>query len=289
MIKIITLNAFNTNFSLKHFLTAASIFILFFSTGFNATAQAPGYLGKRFLIGIEAPMIGGYDLRKNNFEYMVENSKGSYRLENKDFFPLYFKIKPTINVEFVLNRKTSIQAFGRFFSSKIDITPFYDTVGTENQKFYPIDRAKAKTVSFGLKYKIFTGDGLSPVGKYISFGAEYASNSFEFKDDHFINDHGYEAISREPQSTNSRTLVFTFGFGTQYPVGKNLIFNLGGELGLPLSVFGGLDFLNYWGDPEAIFEDPDTPTSVEWAKLNSKNNFFRSYLFNITVGLSLLP
>lgn len=285
----ITTQAHAKQLKFKTLLTSFGISLLLIGTGINVQAQAPGYLGKRFLIGIELPMVAGIDIKRDNFSYLEEDKNGNFSKVSKDYFFLYYKVKPTVNLEYVLNRKSSIQVFGRFFSSKIDISPFYDTVGTEIQQFYPIDRAKAKTTSFGLKYKIFTGDGLSPVGKYISFGAEYASNKFEFQDKHFINNEGYQLIYREPQSTVSRTLVLTFGFGSQYPLGKSLIFNVGGELGLPLSIFSNYDFL-YALDPSYLFDpDSETPPSEEWAKPNSKNNFFRSYIFNITVGLALIP
>jgi hypothetical protein len=183
----------------------------------------------------------------------------------------------------VLNRKNSIQAYGRFFSSKIDITEFtdFEKSTNENTSFYPDGRAKAKTMAFGMKYRIFTGDGLSPVGKYLSFGAEYASNKFDFKDTKFLTyDRFNKTIYNEPINEAVSTLILTFGFGTQYPLGKSIMFNLGGEAGLPFSLL--------WSNP---FGDGGyaEPPSEDWVKVNSKNHFFRSYIFNITVGLALIP
>lgn len=223
-------------------------------------------------------MVAGLDTKADNYQYYEIQSDGYLDYTEKDYFFLYYKIKPTVNVEFVLNRKSSIQAFGRFFSSRIDITSFTDTVGTgsglvDRTTFYPTDRAKAKSMSFGLKYRLFTNSALNPVGKYISFGLEYASNKFEFEEGQFYAEFN-KLISRNPQNERVSTLVPTFGFGTQQSLGNSLILNIGAEFGLPFSILKS--------------KEP-YPSSEDWAKANAKNNFFRSYIFNITFGLAFMP
>ena len=133
-----------------------------------ASAQAPGFLGKRLIIGIEAPMIVGYDLKKSEYQYYSLRENGEMKRLELDYSDFYFRIKTTVYLEYVLNRKTSIQAFGRLFSSKVDITTFSEYINNKKIDFYPNDRANTQTTSFGLKYKIFRKESLNPVGKYIS-------------------------------------------------------------------------------------------------------------------------
>ena len=241
-----------------------------------ASAQAPGFLGKRLIIGIEAPMIAGYDLRKSDFQYYTLTDNGNLNEIELDYSDFYFRIKPTVYLEYVLNRKTSLQAFGRFFSAKVDITPFSNYVNFNEVTFYPTDRAKSQTTSFGLKYKVFRKESLSPVGKYMSFGLEYATTKFEFLDDQFT---GYTdnntVVYSVPSVAESSTIIPTIGWGSQRPFGNLFLFSFGMELGIPFSIID--------------FSDTYNPSSDEWANQNSKNNFWRSYAFNITFGLALIP
>jgi len=250
------------------------VFVFLIFSSLKISAQAPGYMGKRLLIGLEAPLIAGYDRKSDDFSYKEIKSDGSSEYVRHEYSQLYFRIKPSLTIEYVLNRKSSFQLFGQYSSSKVDVYSFSDTVNSNRVTFYPSSRVKANTTSFGLRYKLFKKSGLNPVGRYVMFGIEYASTKFKVEDEQFSSGSYHEVVYRAPIGDKASTIIPTFGFGTQQPVGQDLILNFGMNFGIPFSTFK--DFSS-------------NPKSEDWAESNIPNNNWKSSLVNLVIGIAFLP
>jgi hypothetical protein len=253
------------------------VILIIFTTiiGGTSHAQAPGYMGKRFLVGIEVPMVAGLDFSKENFDYRTYNADGTYDyLSGATYSELFIRYKPSVTLEFVLNRKSSLQVFAQYSSAKTDIGDFTEESNGNLNTFYPSGRVPANTIAYGLRYKKFKKSGLNPVGKYFSFGLEYATTTFVVEEGIFTSYNFNGVITSIPSNLTASTFIPTFGFGTQTPMGSNLLFNLGLNFGLPFSQFTSKN---------------DLPSSDEWAESNIRNNNWKSSLVNIVIGLSFLP
>ena len=262
---------------LNLFKTSLTFFILILTVSTGSYGQAPGFMGKRFLIGFEAPMIAGFDFfdRSNDYTYYEVTSKNELKPIDHDYSKFYYKVKPTLSLEYVFNRKSSVQVFGRFFKSKNDITNYYTEIAGSTYNFYPKGRVAIQSNSFGLKYKLIRGSGINPVGKYYTFGLERVFSKYLLDDDHFAAKTDFnEVIFQNPAVTKTSTWAFTFGFGSQQPLSKNLLFIFGAEIGMPFSWFTKIS---------------GSGIDTDWAENNRKTNYSRSYLFNINIGLALMP
>ncbi|UTW65045.1 hypothetical protein KFE94_10165 [bacterium SCSIO 12643] len=252
-----------------------------FSITLHVNAQAPGFLGKRFMIGLEASTFANPGLFQEKEPYYTISSSGNIQTDYDKYSTFNFRIKPSLNIEYVLNRKTSIQAFVKYYSKAVDAEIYRDTIHEYGEAvfvdFYPTERIKMNAISFGGKFKFFGRDHINPVGSYWSVGMEYVLQTLAYSDQNF---QAYASskggvFSRNPYASKSSNLIFTTGFGKQYAVSHKLLMNLGLELGVPLT--------NYWSidknsqDPKAY---PDRTTA---------NDILGAYILNINIGLSLIP
>ena len=64
-------------------------FLLPLSASNIISAQAPGYMGKRLLIGFEAPLIGGIDRKGGDYSYKEIKPTGNSEYVYHDFSQLY--------------------------------------------------------------------------------------------------------------------------------------------------------------------------------------------------------
>ncbi len=249
--------------------------VIAFNLSLNILAQAPGFLGKKFLIGFEAPMIvTGISIsgETEDYNYYTTDESGDLVPINRDYSNLAYKVKPTLLVEYVLDRRSSLQIFGRFFGSNTNVEGFYSDSATVYNYYHPSDRAKTRTIAAGIKYKKFLSGGLNPVGKYLGYGLEYASSKFNIEETPFYA-YGFTK-PLYPKISRTNTIVPTFSIGSQTPVTDDLLVNFGIEFGLPLVMTS---------------KTPELITADTWAKENSKLNFRYSYLLNITIGVLFLP
>ena len=248
--------------------------IAFIFISIIANAQAPGYMGKKVSIGIDVPMIvTGFDifgLTDGDYYYVKPNPSGGTSYANHEYSTIVFKYKPTLFLDFVLSRRTSIQVIARYFTSKVDVHSYYiDTLGS-TVTYDPSDRSKTRSIAFGLRYKLFYGYGISPIGKYFSFGLEYASTKFLVDETPFYSNQGEIGY---PKNTTSFAVIPTFGMGIQQPISGSLLFNFGFEAGIPINPKNkGLSYTY----------------SNDWANQNSAKNIRQSYLINVNIGISLV-
>jgi hypothetical protein len=144
----------------------ANKLILFFllCTGF-ASAQSPGYLGKKTMIGISGGLTSNYSSFTQNYSQVKYN--GDLRTSFISFTPNFgFHIKR------VLNRKSTLdfsytQSYNGIYKS-YDI--FNTNLSTRTQGNY-FDYQRAKTSIYTLALSE-TG-ATSPIGLYLSYGASF--------------------------------------------------------------------------------------------------------------------
>jgi hypothetical protein len=259
-----------------------SLFVILIIVGHHSVfAQAPGFLGKRFFIGIEAPMFASPGLLRGQSQtyYSYSNTGQLQSIENK-YGKFEFRIKPTLTLEYVLNRKTSFQGFIRFYTLSTDVSAYQDTIHeygeVKSVTFYPTERVQMNATSFGGKFKFFGKSHINPVGAYFSIGLEYSIQNFKYSENNFQGSTGSRGVfTRNPYYKKSSNLIVTGGFGNQYALSNNLLLNLGLDFGLPLT--------NYWsvnknGDDLENFTDRTSAKPIS-----------RFYLVNINIGLSLAP
>jgi hypothetical protein len=180
----------------------------------------------------------------------------------------------------VIRRKSSLEAIIRIFNPKVDapnlISNVRNTNGDiENRYYVPKDRVKMKTMSFGLRYKWYAGDAISPIGIYQMFGLEYSRAKFEFEDDSFSwykgNLPNRGPKYKNPDPNTSSIVIVSYGFGKQYALGNTLLMNLGIELGLPFRF------------PLA----ESSLTNADWADDNTAIAIRNHALINVTLGFAL--
>lgn len=254
---------------------------LLFITSNSILAQAPGLLGKRLFIGVETPMFANPGiLRSETQNYYYYDNSGQLKTVSDKYGKFEFRIKPTVTLEYILNRKTSFQGFVRFYGLSTDTDVYQDTIheyGEAKQvTFYPTERVKMNATSFGGKFKFFGKNHINPVGAYLSVGMEYSIQTFKYSENNFQGYAGSRGvISRNPYYKKSSNLILTAGFGNQYAISHKVLLNLGLDFGVPLTNFWSVD---------------KTATDLEnYTDRTSSKPISRFYLINIVLGLSLAP
>lgn len=232
------------------------------------TVSAQGYIGKKFAIGFELPMNMGIN-SQSSFTYKTPDKFGELQDVEIDPEKWYFNARPSINLELILNRKSSIQILYRYFTDVIDVSDFI----YQGERYYPNAKSRMNSQGMGLKYRFWRRDGLSPLGKYLSFGVEYIASNVT------VQDRQFHSILGKTYSPDTKTNHFggSFGFGTQYSLSPKTVFNFGIELGLGYSIADNGDALAF------------NLTADEWAKINSKTSINRAYIINVVMGISLFP
>jgi hypothetical protein len=257
-----------------------SFFILFLLVFANYShAQAPGLTGKRFLIGVEVPMIvNGIFSSDNSYRYYDYSTSKGLSVTSEETDGLAFRIKPTLTLEYILNRKTSFQAVVRYFNPSVNLSTFADTVitgGVSSQVYFnPTEKAKMRHIVVGGKFKFFGGSNINPLGFYGYVGAEYYMQSIKFAENNFIAlDNNGAPIYKNPTQTKSSNLLVTFGFGRQYTYGSKVLMNLGLDVGLPITNTG-YSKLEY--------------NAINYTDKKSNQEVW-NYAFNVNIGFSIAP
>ncbi len=229
---------------------------------------AQGYIGKRFAIGFELPLNMGI-ISQQNFTYKSPDEYGDLQTVPMDIEKWYLNARPSINLELILNRKSSIQAIYRYFTDVIDVGGFQH----QQEQYYSNSKSRMNSQGYGLKYRHWRRDGLSPLGKYLSFGVEYITSNVTVQDRQFHSKYGHT------YTPDTKTSHFggSFGFGTQYSLSPKTVFNFGVEVGI------GYNLANS-GDSQS-----GQALAEEWAKKNSKTSLSRAYIINVILGISLFP
>ncbi|MFT6802943.1 MAG: hypothetical protein ACJA2N_002134 [Salibacteraceae bacterium] len=223
-----------------------SLITLVILTGISSVgfSQVSGFLGKKLIIGVEVSSMVKFNLLSDfDYKYGTYNASGNF-VQGPEYSQVNLRYRPTIRLEYVISRKNSIQGIVRIFNPMVD-APNY-IVGqptswgaTEEFVYKPKDRVKMKTINFGLNYKWYMGDALSPVGVFMTLGFEYSQIKFDLEEDSFSNnDSRYNSSSRitygNPVPEKTSIIILTYGLGKQYALSNMVLMNVGMEFGLPL-------------------------------------------------------
>ncbi|MGB0805479.1 MAG: hypothetical protein ACPGRC_02245 [Salibacteraceae bacterium] len=255
-------------------------FILFATFQLTAASQVSGFLGKRFVVGLEIPTTLKLGIwNDHHYDYGTYNEYGN--LTNiPDYKQVSIKYRPTIRLEYVITRKNSLEGIIRIFNPRVNTpsltenyTDIYGNISSKN--YIPKERVKMKTMSFGLRYKWFSGAAISPIGIYQVIGLEYSRMKFDFEDDSFSwykrNGPNAGPEYKNPSINTSSIMIVSYGVGKQYALSNTLLMNIGIDFSLPLRL-------------------PKTETSLpnnEWADNTGAIAIRHHALFNITLGFGL--
>ena len=256
----------------RSFIDTYSIIILGVISILSSTSLfSQGYHGKRLGIGLDVATNMGINLENDFFIYKTIDPSGELvdaDIPLKDF---YINLRPSINLEYILNRKNSIQFAYSFFSKVSDITGFQ----LNNKTYYPNDRSRINNQAFGIKYRHWRRDGLSPLGKYISFGADLVTSNIIVNDQQFQSKFG---LTVTPTVTNSTMFIPKLGFGAQHGLSQKIVFNFGIEMGVIPP--------NFWRTTSINLDSPQL-SITDWAKENNKFHRSRWYVINVILGVSI--
>ena len=223
-------------------------------------------------------MIANGILTSDSYQYTAYSSTKGLDISSEETEGLTFRIKPTLTLEYILNRKTSFQGVIRYFNPSVNLVGFSESVtssGVSSELFFsPTEKTKMRNIVIGGKFKFFGSSNINPVGFYWYFGAEYYIQSMQFSEENFISiDNLGNPIYKNPYQTKSSNLVATTGFGRQYSFGKKLLMNLGLDLALPITNTGYSNL---------------TYTTRNYTDKKSNTEIW-NYSFNVNIGLSFAP
>lgn len=226
-------------------ITIFSILTFVLIAQMNATSQVSGFLGKRLIIGFEVPATLKVGIW-NDYEYTygTYESDGNF-VSREAYGSVSLKYRPTVKLEYVVSRKSSLQFFTRFFTPKVDAAGFRETQAKEGFNrfsFTPKEKVKMRTINIGLSYKWYAGDAICPIGVYQTVGVEYSMMKFLYETDSFsaFNSEVFpnEIMYKNPSPEKAQVAIITYGVGKQYALGPTLLMNIGAEFGLPLKIYG---------------------------------------------------
>ncbi len=171
--------------------------------------SAPGLLGKRLCLS--------YDFN-THYNYMLGDSPYRNLLTNKHLF----------GIDFILSRTLSIGLDYGFHNERLDNVIF----GPDNQ--YLRHNLNSNEIGLRLKYFPVTSGSITPIGPYLQFRVLHYSYSSEME---FI---PYDITNNLDESfaflfEEESTIAGSFGFGRQGIITRNIIYNIGCEMGLVLT------------------------------------------------------
>ncbi len=152
------------------FSTLLLAFLVAFANTGNA--QAPGFQGKRFAIGVMTSPSVYYD----QFSALYEYYSGSSRIK--------LSFKHSLSFAFAAGRSTTIAAnigfarqnynFGLTFdgpySEQYGTYQAYYYTGSDPLKSYTESRIKTNMLTLGVSIRKYTGAFIAPIGKYLELG-----------------------------------------------------------------------------------------------------------------------
>ena len=157
-------------------IPAKITFILTLLIVISATcfAQPAGLQGKRFIIGLEVATGPSFTFL-NDYRYLDYYNSTGNTVWQEEPSPFGFVIKPTLYLEYILTRKSSLQVLGRYFTRKVDVESYAGPTSQNSTlvTYHPTERTKATFISGGLRYKFYVNDALAPIGTYQTVALEY--------------------------------------------------------------------------------------------------------------------
>lgn len=247
-----------------HTIKFMGIMFLFLFSLENATAQAPGYLGKKFIIGTEATFTYS---RLNDWFAGTTNRNIHYRDPNPPSTPVFI-FKFGVLPEFVLSRRLSLVGIYHFSSSLIETSGFRPT-GNPFGQVVPNAPTRMTTNSFGGAIRLYSKNTLAPLGPYHQFAFEAPISSLKTD--------GIFEEGTAPEVTTATDFFLSYTLGKQTPLNDHLLLHFNGCLYIPLSTYYRGN-----GSGSAITEN-------NWAESNADHAITKIYGFSVAIGISFLP
>ena len=204
------------------------VILLFISSSFFG--QVSGYLGKRISIegdiGAVPDFIAliGYGHKKYKITY--DSFSGKYIYESKYIYPssrLTMILNSRLKVGYCLSDKAEISFSINRIRNKFTFRNYSGTNRDWDEKtFYTIDKLQVKynVLEYGINLKIYRGEFIAPLGKFVTFGVGIVSasaiNREDLKVTYLPKGGGFPP---ETVQTNSDASFFKLNIG----IGKSLM------------------------------------------------------------------
>lgn len=226
----------------------------------SGNAQGPGLSGKRFSTFYNLEYAG--KLVYSDFD----NNKGDYYNEINDGTPSLLKsiikFRHNLQVEYNINRKVTIGAFGSYFRDGFGVVS--PSQFSKNYQSY----------SYGISFKFFNikKGGLAPLGRYFALRVFNNYNSIHYRGNPALYGKNYR-INETTYSAPRVSVVF----GKQGILSRRVLYNVSVEVGLL--------FYSNTGFPVLIsnFNEVNFLTDDLRGSLNG------AHLFRLTFGVGINP
>lgn len=243
-----------------------TILLLIFAWYASASAQAPGYMGKRGTVSVQNAV----------FPALV----GPVKPGNDNI--INFNYRYGLALDYVTGRRTSF-IFGIDFYKTYE--QFTQRIQLQQQNYYnytsyfPEDAfGEIKGRDFTLAYKGFFNDYLAPYGKFIRIGLCIANYTVKYDPLDFVYSDGsntYVPQLGTGEDTFSN-VIFKLGLGKQRVYWDKLVVNTEFELG-----FGP-------GSITSISEDFDSNRIADYIRNEANARVMRHHAFNVNLGFGFL-
>lgn len=249
----------------------------------SATAQVPGYMGKRLSIGYSNYfMLSAYGPTANASSPEI----GTIGLNTVHSFNLEYSIKNRTNV------CLSVQSGKTGMNPPEESAQYYD--GTSNYNYYtyhyaprPYKPMQISSLNVGLGVKFFQSGSLAPIGKYRKLELLLLFNHLTYKRDGFTyydyNNQQYRNLQVGKGDYRYKTFAITYTIGRSRVLFDRLVLDGGIRFGLmPAAIF------NFLNDGEIFFDAIGSTSTEATFKHQVNNRLFRAQTFNFHLGLSFL-
>lgn len=246
-----------------NFLTLILFAIIFSS----ASAQVPGYQGKRFSLGYNASSF--FYLTNLNYSDGIlgvfETTRLSYKTE--------------LQVNYVLSRKVAA-GFSYYFAKQKDNFTIGEIQNYGNAMFPKDGIAICKLSIYEINFQFFRKNFIAPAGLYHQFSigmVKYGLASADNKLTVYDNSYGSFPLVLDGPSDPFTCYKFGYAFGKKNPLGHNVYINTS----FGINIFRG-------GDSLLLGESISGPTTQTYIRANLNRNLWTHNLFEVKIGLGWL-
>ena len=238
-------------------------------------AQAPGYLGKQFIVGYENyfsfAFIGPTSTNSRNSNGDVSADE----LANLKF--LGFNTTHCLNIDYVIKKRTNFCFSLQHFKTGIDYENYYDYGG--NVRYFG-DVGKPAILSSwngGLGFKFFNKGYIAPVGKYLKLELLLMFYNIKYNYTQFENNN-HQKVAVGTGQYNYSNFAITATGGRQMILADKIIIDYGFRLGItPIVV------------PTFIINEYDSGGTVEDTfRTQGRYRVFREQFVNFRIGIGFL-
>ena len=269
------------------------LIVLFAIVGCTCFAQAPGYMGRKFVIGYsnyffpagigptantqeEGQAFSGVNLTHClNLEYVIKN--------RTNFCVSIQTLKTGIAPGVLYSSSTYDYNYGNNYSYSYEYSP---------KPFVPM---QLRTFNVGLGFKFFQSGSLSPIGKYKKLELLLLFSKLTYNNHSFLkqssdpNNNGQSTPILGPGENNYQTFAITYTAGRSRVLFNRLVIDFGLRLGfLPAGIVSA-----YLQNKQANADrySSSTTSSFDFDKVmrqETNQRLFRQQLINFHIGLGFL-